>query len=75
LLQFGWTEEQSAAVHIPALVSADDILLGFCGLTSALSYKFSFSSGLTVGQFPNCTKPRPSDREKTFLQKKGPRQL
>jgi len=27
-------------------------------LTSAFSYKFSFSSGRTVGQFPNCTKPR-----------------
>ncbi len=27
-------------------------------LTSAFSYKFSFSSGQTVGQFPNCTKPR-----------------
>jgi hypothetical protein len=27
-------------------------------LTSAFSYKFNFSSGQTVGQFPNCTKPR-----------------
>jgi len=27
-------------------------------LTSAFSYKFSFGSGRTVGQFPNCTKPQ-----------------
>ncbi len=26
--------------------------------TSALNYKFSFSAGRTVGQFPNCTNPR-----------------
>jgi len=58
-VQLGLKEEQSSAVYIQALVSADDILLGFCGLTSALSYKFSFSSGLTVGQFPNCRKPSP----------------
>jgi hypothetical protein len=25
---------------------------------SAFSYKFSFSSGRTVGQFPNCAMPR-----------------
>ena len=29
----------------------------FCWLTSAFSYKFSFSSGQAVGQFPTCTKP------------------
>ena len=58
LCNWGLTLQQSAAVHIQALVSADGILLGFCWLTSAFSYKFSFSSGLTVGQFPNCTKPR-----------------
>jgi hypothetical protein len=48
------TLQQSSAVHIQALVSADGILPGFCWLTSAFSYKFSFSSGQTVGQFPNC---------------------
>jgi hypothetical protein len=28
LCNWGWTEEQSSAVHIQALVSADGILLG-----------------------------------------------
>ena len=40
---------QDETVHIQALVSADVILPGFCWLTSAFSYKFSFSSGQTVG--------------------------
>ena len=58
LCNWGSTLKQSSAVHIQALVSADGILPGFCWLTSAFSYKFSFGSGQTVGQFPNCTKPR-----------------
>lgn len=32
--------------------SSDGILPSFCWLTSAFSYKFSFSSGRTVRQFP-----------------------
>jgi tRNA-binding protein len=48
--------KQSSAVHIQALVSVDIIPPGFCWFTSAFSYKFSSSSGWTVGQFPNCKK-------------------
>jgi hypothetical protein len=51
--------KQSSAVHIQSLVSADGILPDFCWLTSAFSYKFSFGSGRTVGQFPNCHKALP----------------
>jgi hypothetical protein len=47
--------KQSSAVHIQALVSADGILPGFCWLTSAFSYKFSFSSGRTEYYFPYCS--------------------
>ena len=35
---WGWTEEQSTAVHIQALYPADGILPGFCWLTSVFSY-------------------------------------
>jgi hypothetical protein len=66
------TLKQSSAVHIQALVSADGILPGFCWLTSAFNYKFSFGSGRTVGQFPNCTKPCPlaaRQRRNFFLTK------
>ena len=58
LCNWGMTLKQSSSVHLLSSVSADGILPGFCWLTSAFSYKFSFSSGRTVGQFPNCTKPR-----------------
>ena len=40
---------QSWAVHIQLLVSAYVILPGFCWLTSAFIYKFSFSFGRIVG--------------------------
>ena len=54
-VQLGLTEEQSSAVHILASYSADGILPGFCWLPSAFSYKFSFSSRRTVGQFHTCS--------------------
>lgn len=58
LCNWGLTEVQSSAVHIRASYSADVILPGSSAKTSTFNYKFSFSSGRTVGQFPNCTKPR-----------------
>jgi hypothetical protein len=51
---------------VEAIISSAYPSFGFGGRNStwqyfytlAFSYKFSFSSGQTVGRFPNCTKPR-----------------
>jgi hypothetical protein len=51
-VQLGHDVESSSAAHLQALVLANGILPGICWLTSAFNYKFSISSGQTVGQFP-----------------------
>jgi hypothetical protein len=65
-VQLGHDVETIIGCAYPGFGSADGILLGFYWLTSAFSYKFSFSSGLTVGQFPNCTKPFSSSARLSF---------
>ena len=49
----------SAVVRYWASVPAGRFSIWLLFIFSTFSYKFSFSSGQTVGQFPNCTKPRP----------------
>jgi len=57
-VQLGHDVEAIIGSAYPGFISGGRNSVGQQFLTSAFSYKFSFSSGRTVGQFPNCTKPR-----------------
>jgi hypothetical protein len=57
LCNWGTTLKQSSEVHIETSYSVEVILPGFCWLTSAFSYKFSFSQGGQLVNSPTAQSP------------------
>jgi hypothetical protein len=58
-VQLGLNVEAIIGCAYPSFGFGGRNSVGHWFLTSTFNYKFSFGSGRTVGQFPNCTKPRP----------------